>query len=703
MIHDFGYDGRTKGWYDAQCVGEATDYCRWVGDPAWFACTLSGEQEGSVMERIGDDWYTHPGLYEEEDFVMHQGGSGVHKKCSDPSYIREREAARRGGFFGWVGRMLDGAVGSAGAMFDDPWSACIYTHDVLDNGFDAHEPTYEALHCQKTENGTVLFKGFVQCYNGATNCFFQLHWGLSRVLTGVAMAVLPFECRPEIEQHITGYTGTNERPVKVAVRPDGNVVLLSDGGLMSWFLRIEGETEEGALSPDTATGTRPAEVATLKPWTPPAKPFVAINIPMTSNKLAINDISESPLMRIVLPSLMRALTTDLVKFNVVVYAGYDTKDEFWVNAQKMDRMFTTNVDMGAGHDGRAKGTLTLKWIQCDCDSMVCNTNCISRIAYRDGADYFFRSNDDTEFMTNIVSTHNWISSFAAVLAEYDPPNVGVVGPICRQGNQEILTHDFVHRNHMDIFFQSYYPTLLSNWWCDDWITTVYGVQRTTKHEGVEVYHHTFVSRYEVDYAIHNSGDLVQVIDDGVGQIRAWLDKFLTDSLMSAPSPRDSIVFFMEGEWPQSIARNPDGPVLLVTSSPPVGGDALAGDSVVPGMEGWASETLELPVQSSPNVANPAGSFNGILQTQLDAKHSKGIKEATAPPAAADKATEARQKQEPAATLAPVHTPPAGDANGGNRDGSSVAEKLTALWALTEKGILSKDEFQSKKADLLARI
>lgn len=151
--------------------------------------------------------------------------------------------------------------------------------------------------------------------------FFQLHWGLERVLTGVAMAVMPFECRPDVEQHIVGYAGTNDRPVKVAVRPDGNVVLLSDGGLTSWFLRIEGESSVGRLEADTATGNSPADIAVLEPWTPPKRPFVAITIPMTSNKLGITTAEDSPLMRIVLPSLMRALSTDLVKFNVVVYAG----------------------------------------------------------------------------------------------------------------------------------------------------------------------------------------------------------------------------------------------------------------------------------------------------------------------------------------------------------------------------------------------
>ena len=479
---------------------------------------------------------------------------------------------------------------SVGTALSDPWKPCIYTQDVLDNGFDSHEPTYEPLKCMRGENGTVHFKGFVQCYNGATNCFFQLHWGLERVLTGVPLAVMPFECRPDEDQHILGSAGTDNRIVKLAVQRDGNVVLLSDGGLMSWFLQVDGVTSAGKWEPDHTPGTAPAEVAVLTPWTPPKRPQVAITIPMTSKKLGIASPEESPLMRIVLPSLMRALSTDLVKFNVVVYAGYDTSDEFWTNAQKMDRIFTTKVDMGDGAAEPAKGTLTLKWIQCDCDCMVCNTNCISRIAYRDGADYFFRSNDDTEFMTNIKSTHNWISSFVSVLSEYDPPNIGVVGPLCRQGNQEILTHDFVHRNHMDLFFQSYYPSLLSNWWCDDWITTVYGVQRTTKHEGVEVYHHTFVSRYEVDYTIHNSGDLVHVIDDGVGQIRAWLDQFLADSLVSHPSSRDSIAFFMEGLWPASIARRPDGPVLLVTPKPLV--ETPPAGALAAPVAGWSSDALQ---------------------------------------------------------------------------------------------------------------
>ena len=37
------------------------------------------------------------------------------------------------------------------------------------------------------------------------------------------------------------------------------------------------------------------------------------------------------------------------------------------------------------------------------------------------------------------------------MQSFDPPNIGVVGPKHRGGNEGILTYDFVHRIHIDIF------------------------------------------------------------------------------------------------------------------------------------------------------------------------------------------------------------------------------------------------------------
>lgn len=54
---------------------------------------------------------------------------------------------------------------------------------------------------------------------------------------------------------------------------------------------------------------------------------------------------------------------------------------------------------------------------------------------------------------------------------FNPPNVGVVGPLHKGGNEEILTYDFVHRSHIDVFGY-YYPRVFTDWWADNWMSQV---------------------------------------------------------------------------------------------------------------------------------------------------------------------------------------------------------------------------------------
>lgn len=67
------------------------------------------------------------------------------------------------------------------------------------------------------------------------------------------------------------------------------------------------------------------------------------------------------------------------------------------------------------------------------------------------------------------------------LSAMNPPQVGVTGPTCNEGATWILTHDMVHRTHLDIF-DFYYPPLFTDWWLDDWISAVYTKERTKKLE-----------------------------------------------------------------------------------------------------------------------------------------------------------------------------------------------------------------------------
>jgi len=97
---------------------------------------------------------------------------------------------------------------------------------------------------------------------------------------------------------------------------------------------------------------------------------------------------------------------------------------------------------------------------------------------------------------------------------------GVIGPYCSSGNMQILTHDFVHRTHMYIF-DVYYPTVLSDWWMDDWMTRVYGRLRTLRLRSVHIDHTIgHGTRYEVDFA--HGGMLAKEVYAGRVRIAAWM-------------------------------------------------------------------------------------------------------------------------------------------------------------------------------------
>ena len=82
---------------------------------------------------------------------------------------------------------------------------------------------------------------------------------------------------------------------------------------------------------------------------------------------------------------------------------------------------------------------------------------MAKRAYELHANYFYRVNDDTEFRGR------WPKVYVKALLSLRPP-YGVVGPSSLGSVDAILTHDFVHRIHMDIFQQNYYPPELTGRW-----------------------------------------------------------------------------------------------------------------------------------------------------------------------------------------------------------------------------------------------
>ena len=141
-----------------------------------------------------------------------------------------------------------------------------------------------------------------------------------------------------------------------------------------------------------------------------------------------------------------------------------------------------------------------------------------------GATYIVRINDDTEFATT-----GWITAAMSALKSFSPPNVGVVGPTCKQGNQNIMTHDMVHApTHLSIF-DTYYPKEFDNYYVDDWITRVYGKDRTMQLKDWEVVHHYQVFwQWSVSQRYKPTYNQDKLLDNLVMEGADKLDKFLSE-------------------------------------------------------------------------------------------------------------------------------------------------------------------------------
>ncbi|KAL4236998.1 hypothetical protein ACF0H5_005382 [Mactra antiquata] len=143
-------------------------------------------------------------------------------------------------------------------------------------------------------------------------------------------------------------------------------------------------------------------------------------------------------------------------------------------------------------------------------------NTIAEKAVKDGVDYLMRVNDDTQFVTS-----SWTSLCIESLQNFDPPNIGVVGPLCPQDKQSILTQDFVHVTHFHIF-GFYYPPQLDNWWADDWITSVYGPSRSKRLTAWKVIHLTKARRYRVN--MHHEKLLPQFVSQGNKTLTSYINR-----------------------------------------------------------------------------------------------------------------------------------------------------------------------------------
>eukprot|EP00563_Minutocellus_polymorphus_P021193 CAMPEP_0197727586 /NCGR_PEP_ID=MMETSP1434-20131217/21550_1 /TAXON_ID=265543 /ORGANISM="Minutocellus polymorphus, Strain CCMP3303" /LENGTH=247 /DNA_ID=CAMNT_0043313829 /DNA_START=88 /DNA_END=828 /DNA_ORIENTATION=+ len=175
-------------------------------------------------------------------------------------------------------------------------------------------------------------------------------------------------------------------------------------------------------------------------------------------------VSKTLLNLKLLPSINVTITVEeALAWELYLYIGIDSDDLFWKEALNLDR-----YNLQLSNIPPFLQIRPLFFSKSPGSENKIPFNDVAKIAFDDGAEYFVRINDDTEFRTP-----SWITKGTNALKSFEPSNVGVVGPFCPDGNTAILTHDMVHRTHLQIFNGSYYPEAFSNWWLDDWITQVY--------------------------------------------------------------------------------------------------------------------------------------------------------------------------------------------------------------------------------------
>ena len=160
----------------------------------------------------------------------------------------------------------------------------------------------------------------------------------------------------------------------------------------------------------------------------------------------------------------RILTNAVEKIRINMLVGYNDDDEFWI---KNAAVLRTSIPFHLHFSYQFQPLPTVVREGKVTTSMVNITNTLVQRAIEMGADYVVRVNDDTEFLSS-----GWLSECIDRLQGFDPPNVGVVGPVSHGDAKDILTHDMIHKTHMEIF-KTYWPTFFVNWFGDTWMTQTY--------------------------------------------------------------------------------------------------------------------------------------------------------------------------------------------------------------------------------------
>jgi hypothetical protein len=229
--------------------------------------------------------------------------------------------------------------------------------------------------------------------------------------------------------------------------------------------------------------------------------MIAILVPVCSRNQNYKDINDIPFIKNLYPSIQK---TGDKEYNYHYFIGYDNDDIFYIHHknyfQDKDNISLIELEGCQNAPAHAWNILFQKAIESD-----------------KNFEYFFQIGDDV-----ILSTEGWTQKFIKILEANK--GIGTVGP-CEPINYNqrvgslkppVIENNFVTRKHHQIFGYFFHPGI-KNWFCDDWITQVYG-EKAVMDLSIIVENNIRDNRYQIIV----SNEIPRFIFEGYEKVKKFI-------------------------------------------------------------------------------------------------------------------------------------------------------------------------------------
>jgi hypothetical protein len=218
---------------------------------------------------------------------------------------------------------------------------------------------------------------------------------------------------------------------------------------------------------------------------------IAFIIPSTSNDRDWSDFKDTYLNRIIGKTIPKT-------YNIKLFVGYNDDDPLYSKPEQrvdnIDNILIEWISFGPEYKGNPCGI----W------------NTLGHIAVKQNYEYLMVLGDDISMPTNEI----WLEVFINKLKENN--NIGFSAGW--SNNDQIPTQFVIHKKHLEIFGWIY-PPLIKNWFCDNWMSDLYG----NKYGNWLKEYHLLNVGGEPRYTPNNDKNLCQIL---VKKHRSILYKYL---------------------------------------------------------------------------------------------------------------------------------------------------------------------------------